>query len=267
MVAAELPAAAPGVWADYVPWLSAAAAGIALYGVRTARPDTVGSDPWRRWSLAGGAFAGLILAALAGLPADATAWAAAAALGAAAGVAVVEVPPAVRRTVAEAGALVVLAGVQRAAIFDFDSVVGPAAGLPDPFWAAQWYVVLGAVIAVFRYYSGQAGAGRAVGIAAASLLTVSGAGTVFGGSTAQQLWLLVMLALVLVAGLVASDKVFVRWGAAGVAACILWAMRGYTFALLALIAVGLIAFAVWRLNRTSGVEQQAGKDTPARDVP
>jgi hypothetical protein len=44
-------------------------------------------------------------------------------------------------------------------------------------------------------------------------------------------------------------------------------MRGYTFALLALIAVGLIAFAVWRLNRTSGVEQQAGKDTPARDVP
>lgn len=267
MVAAELPAAAPGVWADYVPWLSAAAAGIALYGVRTARPDTVGSDPWRRWSLAGGAFAGLILAALAGLPADATAWAAAAALGAAAGVAVVEVPPAVRRTVAEAGALVVLAGVQRAAIFDFDSVVGPAAGLPDPFWVAQWYVVLGAVIAVFRYYSGQAGAGRAVGIAAASLLTVSGAGTVFGGSTAQQLWLLVMLALVLVAGLVASDKVFVRWGAAGVAACILWAMRGYTFALLALIAVGLIAFAVWRLNRTSGVEQQAGKDTPARDVP
>ena len=45
------------------------------------------------------------------------------------------------------------------------------------------------------------------------------------------------------------------------AACILWAMRNYTFLLLAVIAVGLIVFAVWRLNRgTSGWAPDGGPE-------
>jgi hypothetical protein len=71
----------------------------------------------------------------------------------------------------------------------------------------------------------------------------------------------------LVAGLALGDRLFVRWGAGGVAACILWAMREYTFALLALIAVGLIAFAVWRLNRSTGTATADSKDRPARNLP
>ena len=89
---------------------------------------------------------------------------------------------------------------------------------------------------------------------------VGALGVVFGGTGAQQLWVLVLLALLLVAGLVAGERMFVWWGAAGVAACILWAMRNYTFLLLAVIAVGLIAFAVWRLNRGPA---GAGPDAPA----
>jgi hypothetical protein len=42
---------------------------------------------------------------------------------------------------------------------------------------------------------------------------------------------------------------FVWWGAAGVSLCLMWALRSYTFALLALIAVGLIVFALWKLSR------------------
>ena len=81
------------------------------------------------------------------------------------------------------------------------------------------------------------------------MLSFGALGVVFGGTGTQQLWVLVLLAMLLVAGLVVGDRLFVWWGAAGVAACILWAMRNYTFLLLAVIAVGLIVFAVWRLNR------------------
>jgi len=42
-----------------------------------------------------------------------------------------------------------------------------------------------------------------------------------------------------------------------VALCIMWAMRQYTFALLALIAAALIALAVWRLNRTRPAADEA----------
>jgi hypothetical protein len=213
----------------------------------------LGGDPVRRWSLAGGAFLGLILVAMAGIRHDATSWTAAAVLAAAVGIASREAPAKARRIALEVGALVLTAAVQRAAILALDVPVRlngrGFAGLPDPFWAAQWYVVLGAVLGGWRYVSGHQQAGRFLVGAAAGLLSLGALGVVFGGTGAQQLWVLVLLALLLVAGLVAGEQMFVWWGAAGVAACILWAMRNYTFLLLAVIAVGLIAFAVWRLNR------------------
>jgi hypothetical protein len=44
-------------------------------------------------------------------------------------------------------------------------------------------------------------------------------------------------------------------------------MREYTFALLAVVAVGLIAFAVWRLNRSTGAEAAGGQDRAGRKLP
>jgi hypothetical protein len=110
-------------------------------------------------------------------------------------------------------------------------------------------VLAGAGLGALRFASGQRTAGRLILGSAAGLLTLSGLGIVFGGTGSQQLWVLVLFAGLLLGGLGLGDRLFVWWGAAGVAACILWAMRQYTFALLALIAVGLIGFAVWRLNR------------------
>ena len=263
-----------GAWGGYLPWLAGAgSASCALYAVRLIRSGALNAarvdaanvitrpldaarlegDPVRRWSLAGGALLGLVLVALAGIRHDATSWTAAAALAAAVGIAYLEAPAKQRRIALEVGALVLTAAVQRAAIFALD---GPgrlggrwASGFPDPFWVAQWYVVLGAVLGGWRYASGQQRPGRFLVGAAAGLLSLGGLGVVFGGTGVQQLWVLVLLALLLAAGLVTGERLFVWWGAAGVAACILWAMRHYTFLLLAVIAVGLIAFAVWRLNR------------------
>ncbi|ELT43997.1 hypothetical protein [Arthrobacter nitrophenolicus] len=252
-----------GDWGRYLPWLAGPGlAAAALYALRRARASRLVQEPLRRWSLAGASFLGFGTAALAGLPVDSTAWCAAALLACAAGVAVLEAPAALRRVAAEIGALAVVAAAQRAALFRFDT-----ADLPDPFWAVQWYVVLGTLLAALRYLAGQNAPGRALATASAALLTLSGAGVVAGGTGGQQLWLLLLLAGLLVAGLVLGDRFFVRWGAGGVAACILWAMREYTFALLAIVAVGLIAFAVWRLNRSTGAEAAGGKDGPARKLP
>ncbi|WP_240617673.1 hypothetical protein [Pseudarthrobacter sp. AG30] len=253
----------PGEWAQYLPWLAGpgvAAAG--LYAVRRARSRALTDDPFRRWSLAGGAFAGLLLAALAGLYRDGTSWTGVGVLVAAAAVAVAEATPRMRRPAAELAAFAIVAAVQRAALFEFSAVQGllpwPADSHADPFWVAQWYMLLASVLAGLRYLANSRTIGRRYVCAAAALLSLSGAGTVFGGEASQQLWVLVWLAVLLVAGLVLGDRLFVRWGAAGIAVCVLWAMRQYTFALLTVVAVGLIAFAVWRLNRGNAGADKAG---------
>ncbi|MCU1517803.1 MAG: hypothetical protein JWQ75_2524 [Pseudarthrobacter sp.] len=265
-VAAAVVQAVPGEWGQFLPWLGGAGTGAAaLYAVRLWRSGPLAGDLARRGSLAGAAFLGLCLVAAAGVQADATSWVAAAALTAAAAVACFEAPAPMRRLVAEAGTLAVVAAAQRAAIFRLDGPGGYS--LPDPFWVAQWYVLLGAGMGVLRLAAGQRKPGRLLVGAAAGLLNLSGLGVVFGGTGAQQLWVLVVFAALLAAGLVLADRLFVWWGAAGVAACVLWAMRQYTFALLALVAVGLIAFAVWRLNRTTAAEKVAMQATGSPAVP
>ena len=262
----------PGAWGRYLPWLCGTGlAAVGLYSARLYRRGQLTADAVRRWSLAGAAFAGLCLVALTGVRPDATAWAAAVALAAAVGVACNEAPGTVRRVVAEAGFVAVVAAVQRAAIFELDGQYGLnyrlSSGLPDPFWVAQWYVLAGTGLAALRFASGQRSAGRALAGAAAGLLTLSGLGVVFGGTGSQQLWVLVLFAGLLLGGLGLGDRLFVWWGAAGVAACILWAMRQYTFALLALIAVGLIGFALWRLNRGTAVEKPAVQPPAGQPAP
>lgn len=264
-----------GEWGQYLPWLCGAGLSAAgLYGARLYRSGQLAADPLRRWSLAGATFLGLCIVALTGVRPDATAWAAASALAAAVGVACLEAPGTTRRIVAEVGFVAVVAAVQRAAIFELDGQYGLnyrlSFGLPDPFWVAQWYVLAGAGLGTLRFVTGQRTAGRLLLGAAAGLLTLSGLGVVFGGTGSQQLWVLVLFAGLLLAGLGLGERLFVWWGTAGVGACILWAMRQYTFALLALIAVGLIAFAVWRLNRGTAVEKPAVQPSlghPSPDQP
>ncbi|MFM9429258.1 hypothetical protein ACFDR8_000124 [Arthrobacter sp. MP_2.3] len=262
LAAAELTGQASGVWSSYLPWLAGCApAGVGLYAVRWLRRGPLAADPLRRWALASGGFLGLALTAAAGLRWDATAWTGAVLVAVAAMVCCIEAPVGGRRAAAELGALATTAAVQRAVLF-----AGPDAspGWPGWFWVLQWYVVLAAVLGALRLAAGNRPVARAEWAAGAGLLSLSGLGIIFGGDPSQQLWVLAVLAVLLVAGLTAGERLFVWWGAAGVALCILWALRQYTFALLALVAVALIGIAVWRLNRSKpAVAEPAPQPEPA----
>ena len=255
LAASELLETVPGAWGSYMPWLAGCApAAAALYAVRWLRRDVLAADPIRRWSLAAAGILGVGLAAAGGLLWDATAWAGAAPVAATAAVCCAEVPAAARRAGAELGLFATTAAVQRAVLF-----TGPDAGSgwPESFWTLQWYVVLAGMLGILRLVSGNRRAGRVLLSGGAGLLTLSGSAIVFGGHAGQQLWVLASMAVVLMAGLAFGERLFVWWGAGGVALCIMWAMRQYTFALLALIAAALIALAVWRLNRTRPAADEA----------
>ncbi|WP_247046535.1 hypothetical protein [Arthrobacter rhizosphaerae] len=233
-------------WGSYLPWLAGCGLSAAiLYLGRWANQAQLATDPLRRWSLAGGGIVGLAFVAAMGLAEDATAGTAAVLVTAVSLACWLEAPTRIRRLTAELGALAVTASVQRAVLF----IGWPAQG-PDPFWAAQWFVILAALLAALRFAAGQSLPGRVILGAGAALLSASGIAIVFGGTQSQQLWVLVLLAILLLVGAARNEPLFVWWGAAGVTLCLMWAMRQYTFALLALMAVALIIFAVWRLNRT-----------------
>lgn len=278
MTADEIFADASGAWGFYLPWLAGCGtAAAALYAAEMARralqaptvrpanhPLGAGGRDVRSLSLVAAAVLGLAVSGLAGLVYSATSWAGAALVAMAAVVIWLEVPAGVRRLAAELGALAVTAAVQRAALFGgvlpaapgelhgnrSDGSVWPDSSWPDPFWTAQWYIVLAAVLGLLRYRAGLRDGGRLYLGLAAGLLSVSGILVIFGGDAAQQLWVLAFFAALLVVALGYGERMLVWWGAAGVTLCIMWAMRQYTYVLLALIAVGLIALALWRLSRS-----------------
>ncbi|MEE2521150.1 hypothetical protein V1639_04970 [Pseudarthrobacter sp. J75] len=236
-----------GHWHAYFPWLAGVVPAAALmYLARLLAGRRLAGQATASLSLVSAAVAGTASAAAAGLLADGTSWAGVVLVVATALMAVLETPPAGRRIVVELGALAVTASVQRAALVSLSE----PAPLPDPFWLVQWYVALAALLGALRFISGHGTAGRLLLGAGAALLTLSGILVLFGGSGPKQLWILVAMALLLIGGILVGERILVWWGAIGVALCVVWAMREYTFALLALVAVVLIAFAVWQLNRT-----------------
>jgi hypothetical protein len=274
---------ADGPWGSYLPWLAGGGiAAAALYaaarirdgilrrtalqparglaGLRHSDLHPVGHGDDRYRSLVGGAVLGLAVTGFGGLLHSTTSWAGAGLVTVTAVVVWLEVPAAARRRAAEVGALAITAAVQRAALYPAEPERGlpgimpddawyHAAG-PDPFWVVQWYVVLAAVLGVLRYGAGQRDAGKLYLGIAAGLLSVSGLLVIFNGDSIQQFWVLALFAVLLVAGLTFSERMFVWWGAAGVALCILWAVRHYTYMLLAMIAGALIALALWKLSRS-----------------
>lgn len=250
-------------WGSYLPWLTGCGLAAAImYLGRWANHSQLATDPVRRWSLAGGGIAGVAFVAAIGLGEDATAGTSAVLVAAVSLACWLEAPVRIRRATAELGALAVTASVQRAVLF----TGGPGQG-PDPFWAAQWFVVLAALLAALRFAAGQTVPARVILSVGAALLSVSGIAIVFGGTQSQQLWVLVLLAVLLLVGAARNEPLFVWWGAAGVTLCLMWAMRQYTFALLALMAVALIIFAVWRLNRTKPAAADSSGTSGAVGVP
>lgn len=259
LIAASVFRGAEGPWGAYLPWLAGCGpAALVLYGASFALSDRGGV---RRRTLVSAAGLGLAVAAAAGMVRDATALTAALFVAATVSVAVREVPVRARRLTLEIGAFLVTMAVQRAVLITDGH-------LQAPFWAVQWYVLLAAALAGLRFAAGYQAAGRVLLGVGAALLGLSGLGILFGGSGGQQLWVLGLHAALLLSGLLIGERIFVWWGAAGVALCLTWALRSYTFALLALIAVGLIAFALWKLARAKpeapadGGPQSEAQPTP-----
>ncbi|MCX8453219.1 hypothetical protein [Paenarthrobacter ureafaciens] len=231
-----------GAWPDLLPWLvGGVGTGLILYVWRLLGGPAITAEPWRRYSLSATTGAGLLATAILGLVHDETAFTGAFLTAAAAVLLVVEIPVG-KHLAAEVGTVVVLVAFQRAVIF-VDSI------RPDWFWAAQWFVVAGAVLAGLRYKQKQRSAGRLRLGMASGILSLSSLATIFAGTPSQQIYVLAAHAVLLGAGLLLSERLFVGWGAVGVAASVMWALRSYAFAMLALVAIGLIVLAVWRLNR------------------
>lgn len=245
LIAGTLFPGVQGVWAAYLPWLAGCGpAALVLYGASFAFRK---QDGVRRRALVSAGALGLAAAALAGFKSDATSLMAALLVAVTVAAIVREVPDGMRRVASEIGAFVVTVAVQRA-------VLVTDGHLQAPFWAVQWYVGLAAGLAALRFAAGFRTAGRTLLASGATLLGLSGLGILWGGSGSQQLWVLALHAALLLSGLLMAERMFVWWGAAGVSLCLVWALRSYTFALLALIAVGLIAFALWKLARAEPVE-------------
>ncbi|GAA3282947.1 hypothetical protein [Paenarthrobacter aurescens] len=231
-----------GVWSDYAAWLIGGAGTAALlYSLRMFGGPAIKANDWRRNSLAATAAVATATVAAVGLGRDQTAMLGFVLVVLTGVLVVVEIPRG-KWMAGELAGIVSVAALQRATLF-----VDPS--IPDVFWVAQWYVVAGAVIAGLRYGTGQRPEGFLRLCITAGVLSFTSVGTIFGGTAAQQLYVLVAHVLLLAAGLLLAERVLVWWGAIAVALSIMWALRSYAFAMLALVALGLIVLAVWRLNR------------------
>lgn len=231
-----------GVWSNYATWLiGGVGTAVLLYSLKMFGGPAIKESDWRRNSLAATAVLAVATAAAVGLGRDQTSMLGFVLVLATGVLVVVEVPRG-KWLAAELAGIVSVAALQRAVLF----VDGAS---PDLFWTAQWYVGAGAVIAGLRYGSGQRAEGLLRLCLAGGLLSLMSLGTIFSGTSSQQFYVLVAHVLLLVAGLLLAERVLVWWGAIAVALSIMWALRSYAFAMLALVALGLIVLAVWRLNR------------------
>jgi len=244
----------PGVWSAYASWLiGGLGAAVLLYSLKRFAGPAIQDSEWRRNALAATTALALGITAAVGLVRDQTAL-----LGfvlvVATGILVVVELPQGKWLAGEIGGIISVAALQRALLFVDNAV-------PDWFWTAQWYVAAGAVIAGLRYGYGaqtedapdmskpQRNSGLLRLCITGGLLSLTSLEAIFGGTSSQQLYVLVAHVALLVAGVLLGEKVLVWWGAVAVALSIMWALRSYAFAMLALVAVGLIVLAVWRLNR------------------
>lgn len=117
------------------------------------------------------------------------------------------------------------------------------------FWAIQWCAMALGALAVLRYVHNQQKAGRGLLATAASFASLGALVTIFSADSVQQIISLLVFVALLAVGMSLDERMFTVWGAIGVSTAVLWYLRGFTYILLALLALALIAFAIWRLNR------------------
>ncbi len=180
-------------------------------------------------------------AAVLAMPADGTAVAGSAVLAAVAVLGAWEVRARIRPLYCEAAFLVVVLSAQRVAWLILDGIVF--------FWAAQWGVISLALLSAWSFTRGAPRRGPLWLAASAAVLSATGLMTVAGGTTEARIWALCGHVALLAAGVALSRRLFSLWGAVGIALALLWFLRGFTFLLLTVAALLLLAFAVWKLNR------------------
>lgn len=229
----------------------------ALYLVRLVLWDLVPASPKQLWSIVGVALGGGVLFSLESMVDSDVVLVGAAAFTGVAALACVESPPRWRPHVVDAAVLASALAWFRASSVHVDL------GL---FWFVEWVALAVGALAVLRFAGKRAEHGRYLLIASASFASLAGLLTVFSGNTLQQLLSLLLFVALLVGGLALGERIFTVWGAIGVATAVLWYLRGYTYVLLALLALGLIALAVWRLNRKKPSEG-AAQPRQAQELP
>lgn len=118
-----------------------------------------------------------------------------------------------------------------------------------PFWGVIWCAVAVGVMALIRYPRRLPIAGKNMLMVASGIASFAAVLTILSGETVQQLVILLVFVALIALGLSLDERVFTIWGAIGVATAVLWYLRGFTYIMLAILALALIGFAIWRLNR------------------
>ncbi|MDJ0312916.1 hypothetical protein QMG25_06630 [Arthrobacter sp. H35-D1] len=211
-----------------------------LYVVRLLLLDAAVDRPVERFSLVGTALGGGAFFALWTMLDHDTVLLGAAAYTVVAVLACMEAPAAASRPCID------MAIVSGAAVWFWASNSYLDLGL---FWAIQWCATALGALAVIRYLGNRQQAGKALLMGAAAFASLGAFTTIFSGEPVQQVVSLVVFVALLAVGMGLDERVFTVWGAIGVATAVLWYLRGFTYILLALLALALIAFAIWRLNR------------------
>ena len=118
-----------------------------------------------------------------------------------------------------------------------------------PFWGVIWCAVAVGAMALIRYLRRLPIAGKNTLMVASGIASFAAVLTILSGETVQQLVILLVFVALIALGLSLDERVFTIWGAIGVATAVLWYLRGFTYIMLAILALALIGFAIWRLNR------------------
>jgi hypothetical protein len=229
-----------------------------LYLVRLVLWDLVPASPKQLWSIVGVARGGGALFSLESMADPDVVLLGAAAFTGVAALACVESPPRWRHLVVDAAVLASALAWFRASSVYVDLGV---------FWFVEWVALALGSLSVVRFAGKHVEHGRYLLLASASFASLAGLLTVFSGNTLQQLLSLLLFVALLVGGLALGERIFTIWGAIGVATAVLWYLRGYTYVLLALLALGLIALAVWRLNRKKPSEGAPPQPHQAQTLP
>lgn len=115
----------------------------------------------------------------------------------------------------------------------------------------HWWALTLALIGLLRLHLHDREGAKLRGILAMAAVSVpTGLYALSDPSTYQYLFLLEHVAL-LIGGFVMQRKLVIKWAAVAIGLALLWMLSSYTYVLLVVIALGLIALAIWRLVKKS----------------